>query len=262
MESLFNRNRTGFGTAEWADKNHNIITGCIHNCRYCYSRKKAVETGRITQSDDWQREQLDQFKYQSTAIRSHGVVMYPSQHDLSPDFKLQHLETISKLLAAGNSVLLVTKAHLEMVQAICEHFDNQKDRLLFRITIGSLDRQICSFWEPGAPQPDERVEALKYAYTQGYMTSVSAEPMLEGPENMIRLYRTLEPYITNDIWFGKMNSVRSRIDTSIPAVAAGVKIIEKLQSDANIDRLYESLKAEPKVRWKESIQKVVNIMKP
>ena len=93
------------------------------------------------------------------------------------------------------------------------------------------------------------------------MTSVSAEPMLEGPENMIRLYRTLEPYITNDIWFGKMNSVRSRIDTSIPAVAAGVKIIEKLQSDANIGRLYEALKAEPKVRWKESIKKVVDIIK-
>lgn len=187
--------------------------------------------------------------------------MYPSQHDLSPDFKQQHMETISKLLAAGNSVLLVTKAHLETVQAICDRFDNQKDRLLFRITIGSLDRQICSFWEPGAPQPDERVEALKYAFTQGYMTSVSAEPMLDGPDNMIKLYRALEPYITNDIWFGKMNSIRSRVDMSLPAVAAGVEIIEKLQSDANIGRLYEALKAEPKVKWKESIKKVVDIMK-
>lgn len=261
MESIFNKNRSGFGTAEWADKNHNIIIGCNHNCRYCYSRKKAVETGRIKQSEDWQTEQLDQFRYQSTDIGAHGVIMYPSQHDLSPDFKQQHLETISKLLAAGNSVLLVTKAHLETVQAICDRFDNQKDRLLFRITIGSLDRQICSFWEPGAPQPDERVEALKYAFTQGYMTSVSAEPMLDGPDNMIKLYRALEPYITNDIWFGKMNSIRSRVDMSLPVVAAGVEIIEKLQSDANIGRLYEALKAEPKVKWKESIKKVVDIMK-
>lgn len=261
MESLFNKNRSGFGTAEWADQNHNIIIGCNHNCRYCYSRKKALETGRIKLSEDWQNEQLDQFRYQSTDIKSHGVIMYPSQHDLTPDFKRQHLETISKLLTAGNSVLLVTKAHLETVQAICERFNNQKDRLLFRITIGSLDRQICSFWEPGAPQPDERVEALKYAFTHGYMTSVSAEPMLDGPDSMIELYRTLEPFITNDIWFGKMNSVRRRVDMSLPAVAAGVEIIEKLQSDANIGRLYEALKSEPKVRWKESIKKVVDITK-
>ena len=37
-----------FGTYEWAVKNFNIVSGCSHNCKYCYSKEMAIRFKRKT----------------------------------------------------------------------------------------------------------------------------------------------------------------------------------------------------------------------
>ena len=67
------------------------------------------------------------------------------------------------------------------------------------------------------------------------------------------------PFITDTIWLGKMNQVRKRVDPKTAKEKAAVQRIEDNQTDERIVALYERLKDEPKVEWKESIKKVVGL---
>ena len=44
-----------FGTREWAEKNENLISGCSHDCAYCYAKATAVQYKKNT-SGNWKNE--------------------------------------------------------------------------------------------------------------------------------------------------------------------------------------------------------------
>ncbi len=111
-------------------------------------------------------------------------------------------------------------------------------------------------WEPGAPSFSERFECLKLAFENGYATSVSAEPMLGGKEEAVKLYHLLEPYVTKEIWFGKMNRIGGMKDDPDPAIASHAKLILEQQTDDEIIELVNQLGGLPKIAWKDSIQEV------
>jgi len=79
-------------------------------------------------------------------------------------------------------------------------------------------------------------------------------------DNVAALFYRLEPIVTDSIWIGKMNDVRNRVqpDTSEEAIAR----IEVGQTDERIKEIYEQLKNEPKVRWKESFKEVLGLELP
>lgn len=251
-----NKVNQGHGVYEWARYSYNIGTGCINDCRYCYAREIAVRTGQVTGEAAWRTEQVKPHK---SAIHEsvNAIVMFPSMHDISENYLPTYLETLRNLLEADNPVVIVTKPRLASIRAICEAFTQHKDNMLFRMTITSLDERHSRFWEPGAPLPDERVAALRYAYEAGFQTSVSVEPLLDTVTNAVTLYHSLTPFITEDIWFGKMNGVRNRIAIDNPQVANEVNTILRNQSDENILWLYRQLKNQPKIYWKDSIREVV-----
>ena len=99
---------------------------------------------------------------------------------------------------------MVSKPHLECIKRICEELKGYKDQILFRFTIGACDDSILSYWEPNAPCYDERKQCLIYAYSAGFKTSVSVEPMLDSA-NIDTLISDLSPYVTDAIWIGTMN---------------------------------------------------------
>ena len=82
--------------------------------------------------------------------------------------------------------------------------------------------------------------------------------MLDVP-HAVEMYERLVPYITDTIWFGKMNQVGKRVIAKTAEEKAAVQRIEENQTDERIVALYERLKGEPKVEWKESIKKVVGL---
>ena len=252
----FDANRAGGGTKEWSEHSYNISQGCSHGCLYCYAREMALRNGRIITAAGWLCESVNLSKVSQSNRRFDGVVMFPTTHDITPAVLPASLQTLKKLLSAGNHVLIVSKPHLAVIKTLCKALANHRDNIQFRFTIGSLDESVCAFWEPGAPGPKERIEALEHAFENGFQTSVSMEPMLGDMEQMCRLVEAVDPFVTGTIWLRKMNDITRRVDQRIPRAKQAIAVIQSQQSDANIQRLYSMLKANPKVRWKDSVKSV------
>lgn len=185
-----------------------------------------------------------------------GVVMFPTTHDIVPTFLGQCLVTLKNLLRE-NQVLIVTKPHLSVVRTLCRELAADKARILFRFTIGSLDKKLCAFWEPGAPPPAERLAALEHAWRCGFSTSISIEPMLDTVEATLKLVAQTDPHVTDTIWIGKMQRIPVKQNAHVPGFTAARTLIRQQQCDAEILRLVASLQAHPKVKWKDSIQAVM-----
>ena len=248
--------RRGTGTREWSDASLNICDGCSHDCLYCYARALAIRFHRSSPAD-WATMRLKPDRASRVAkFVKPAVVMFPTTHDLTPEILPEAEAAIQTVLARGNKLLLVTKPHVEVIRTLCAQLQKHRQNVLFRFTIGSLNPATCKLWEPGAPSPQERLAALQHAHQQGYGTSVSMEPMLEDTAQMVAAVGTLEPFVTDTIWLGKLNGgiPRSR---QTPAVAAALAQLRAAQSDAEILRLVAMLQTHHKVRWKDSITEVL-----
>lgn len=254
------------GTKEWAATNANVMLGCSHDCRYCYARSTAIRFGRVT-PDQWNQEQVQPNLAAKGYGKRTGTVMFPTTHDITPS-NLEHTgATLRALLEAGNNVLVVSKPHPEVIDTLCRDLVAFKDQILFRFTIGSMNDDVLRLWEPGAPSFGSRAGSLVIAWERGFATSISMEPMLDTEEEaIVACFKRLEPYVTDAIWLGKMNKATERLvrngfggDAEILAAADA---LVASQSDERILALYARLKDEPKVRWKESIKKVVGLEVP
>lgn len=242
-----------FGTRELSDQSFNTMSGCSNDCRYCYAAQAALEKGFLKSRADWKKEREFLAIDVRNIKRGAGTVMFPTRHDIHPYDTRRVTVAITELLSTGNNVLLCTKAHLSSVREICHAFQDQRERISFMITITSLDERLCSFWEPGAPPPVERLAALRFAFEKGFRTNVICEPMLAGPGGAIDVYGAVNPYVTDNIWFGKMVFPEKRVDMSQPGNAEAVAEILRLQSDRKMEFLYHQLNGLPKVCWKGSI---------
>jgi DNA repair photolyase len=253
-----NSQKTAFGTKEWSVASVNCITGCSHNCRYCYARYNATARFRRMPADQWPIMRVRPDDVQKKRKRYPGTVMFPTTHDITPEILEPCLTVLTNLLSVGNSVLVVSKPHSECVAAICEECAVHKEHILFRFTIGADDDRLLSYSEPGAPNYQERLSSLRLAYRKGFRTSVSIEPMLDSP-NIFRHVTNLSPYVTDSIWIGKLNNIRSRVRAVTDEDRAAIKRIEDGQTDDRIFEIYNSLKNFPLMRWKDSVKKIVGI---
>lgn len=257
MNKRFDKNREGTGTREWSDSSYNIQMGCEHGCLYCYARERALRFKQIDSTEQWKCERIREKAVNRKWSKKNGVIMFPTTHDITPGNIDYVITTLKNMLTPGNQVLIVSKPHLNCIQAICGQLSSFKQQIMFRFTIGSMNPSLCEFWEPGAPKPYERTWALKYAFDNGFQTSVSMEPMLSGCDDAIFTFNALSPYVTDTIWIGKMNKIWTRVDMSVPENRAAAYRIEFLQKDSEIIRLVDALKDEPRVRWKDSIKQVI-----
>jgi DNA repair photolyase len=257
------------GTREWCDGYTNCIAGCEHNCRYCYGRANAVRFKR-PEGENWGepilREQAVKnpgIKWYEKGKKKNATVMFPTTHDITPPFVDACIEVMQKVLDRGHNLLVVSKPHPECIQKICEKlepaWEGDRGRILFRFTIGAMDDDILSYWEPSAPKFSERFESLQLAYEFGkgcFKTSISAEPMLDSP-NVVKLFRTFEPFVTDTIWIGKMNRIAQRVEAETEEDKRRIQAIEEGQTDERVMEIYNTLKDEPKVAWKDSFKEVI-----
>lgn len=258
--------KTVSGTREWASSNANVMLGCKHDCRYCFARSSAARFGR-KDPELWPIEVVQSNLADRRFGKRKGTVMFPTTHDITPD-NLEYTGAIlHRLLEAGNDVLVVSKPHLSVITTLCKDLEAYKDQLLFRFSIGSVDNEVLTLWEPGAPDYEERRESLKHVFNAGFRTSVSMEPILDTTEShILQTFNDLESFVTDAIWLGKMNKAVERLKRNgfgdnEPLMTAAAELVES-QSDERITALYAKLKDEPKVKWKESIKKVVGIAVP
>lgn len=180
--------------------------------------------------------------------------MFPTAHDITPALLRPAIAAIKDLLAWDNEVLIVSKPHLHCIEKLCTELKGFEHKILFRFTIGTLNKRLAKFWEPGAPEPIERLACLKLAKEAGFRTSVSMEPMLAGIEETISTFRRLLPWATETIWIGTMNRKAVFGNDDVKVFSHNLK---EQQSDDAILKLVSRLGDEPKVRWKDSIRDVI-----
>ncbi len=246
--------RSGTGTNEWAERTLNICVGCSNNCRYCYAAAMA-DRFKQRERSEWAKEELTA-RAGITFYPARGeVVMFPSSHDISEE-TLEAYTRVAKLIVAGNNLLIVSKPRIKCIEKLLTELSAWKEKIQFRFTIGSIEAGVCAYWEPGAPLPVERIECLEMARNAGFSTSVSIEPMLEGREGAAAVVEMARPYVTDTIWIGKMNRVRSRV-SSADGGGAAIDEIVRLQGDEEILKLVQDYRNDPVIRWKDSIKAVV-----
>jgi len=251
------------GTKEWSVASVNCLVGCSHDCRYCYARANALRFRRIKSPDDWAKPRVRQREVKKRRRRVRGRVMFPTTHDILPEFLEPCLTVLRRLLNGGNEVLVVTKPHFECVRAICglAGFDSgllndARERIVFRFTIGAVTEELLAYWEPGAPTYAERHACLQYAFEAGFETSVSCEPLLDA-HRVEELVEEIDPWVTDTIWIGAMNQVDQRcVPGTDPAAIAAIKAG---QTPGRMQAVYEALRGNRKIRWKESYKKVLGL---
>ncbi|HEC37771.1 hypothetical protein LCGC14_0459800 [marine sediment metagenome] len=202
---LIKRQKVTLGTKEWADSNVNCYLGCSNNCRYCYAKKMAVRFKRDSENT-WKVMKANQKNISKNYKKRNGRVMFPTSHDITEASLKNCLIVLDKLIKAGNDVLITSKPQFQCIKKICDNFFNYKELIQFRFTITSIDNEILGFWEPRAPNFEERILSLKYAYEMGFKTSISIEPFLDNDPYI--LIDFLIPYVTESIWIGKMNYIQ------------------------------------------------------
>ncbi len=189
--------------------------------------------------------------------------MFPTSHDILPSNLAQSVKVLEGMLAAGNRVLVVTKPWLACVKEMCEKLAPYRAQITFRFTIGSMNDQTLSFWEPGASCFKERLAALKHAHKAGFTTSVSCEPMLDV--GIVKLVESVRPFVTDHIWLGRANQLISHIGRNCPEDEDAKRMARELldqQDDQYLRNLYARFKDDPMIRFKDSIKKVAGIERP
>ena len=250
------------GTREWAANEKNLFKGCSHQCLYCYAKALGIQWG-WTSVDTWPVMRIKpNEKKVSRRMKVEGRIMYPTTHDITPETLDFQIDYVRKFLVAGNEMLLVSKPHIKCVHDICQAFVEWKSQITFRFTIGSSDSEVLRFWEPGAPSFEERLASLKHAFDTGYETSISCEPMLDN--DVEKVVNSVYPFVTDTIWIGKMNMAKSRLRMNNAGEEAIAKAETLLQQhdDTRIWEIYNRYKDDEKIRWKDSIKKVVGIDLP
>ena len=255
------------GTKEWAKKNVNCVTGCSHDCRYCYARANAKRFGKRT-DETWPTEEIRQHDVERKIGKVKGTpdggtdIMFPTTHDITPTTLDACVTMLGHILESGNTVLITSKPHLDCIMKICTDFARHNiggtNQIMFRFSIGSKDNTILRYWDRSAPLFNERFESLILAWTAGFRTSISVEPCLDTA-NVVEMFHLLKIFVTNSIWIGKMNRVRDRVTISDETDERMVSAIEAGQTDDKVREVYEALKNEPLVRWKESYRLVLGL---
>jgi DNA repair photolyase len=247
--------KAAFGTQEWAKSNVNLLNGCQHDCAYCYAKNMAVRFKRKT-PDTWKTPTVNEAALAKDWQKKAGTIMFPSSHDVHPDNLEECLTVLRNLLTAGNNVLIVSKPHLRCIERLCNELKAFRAQILFRFTIGSA-------WEPNAPAFAERVNCLRYARRKGFATSVSCEPMLD--DNIHAVIKAVKPYVTDAVWIGRANRLTGIVAVNSPgdeAVRQKADALKALMSDEYIKALWDRYKDDPKIKWKDSVKKVVKLARP
>jgi DNA repair photolyase len=246
---------------QWAGKFESLISGCAHDCKYCYAKAMAVFYKRNTPVN-WKNEVVrNPYLLKKKFNKRNYLTMFPSAHDITPEHLQENMIYLYNILKPGNEVLIVSKPHLDCVKSMCDAFIPFKKNILFRFTIGSADSDTLKFWENNAPDFNERMESLQYAFNAGYETSVSCEPMLD--DKIDQVIEKVIPYVTETIWLGNPNQLMERLSyngfkNDLVTMSRG-RALMKLFSDEYILNLYARYQSNPKIMWKSSIENIIKI---
>jgi len=257
------------GTREWSEHSANCCTGCRHGCLYCYAAEMAARFGRIPSREAWTKE-VPRRPTIRASRKYTGRIMFPTTHDITEGNAGACLDTLVALLAAGNDVLVVSKAgpHVAPLLVAARELAGDRGRLELRVSLTHLNPAIGKLWEPGAPTAIARCEALGAADAEAIPTSISIEPLLE-PTHATEIVKNAfwsggdGGATGGEIWIGAANQLRKRTAwcRDLPGLEAEVQYLECWQVPERMREVFERVRrlGLKQVRWKDSYQRALGI---
>lgn len=180
---LLHRSHSGdwFGT----DHTMNLYRGCCHGCLYCDSR-----------SDCYQIEDFDQVKAKADALRilrddlarkvRPAFISMGSMSDPYNPFEKELLLTrhaLELIDAYDHGVAIATKSDLIVRDIDILSSIQRTAPVVCKLTITTVDDDLASRLEPGAPLPSARLAALERLSEAGLFTGVLLMPVLPFVED-------------------------------------------------------------------------------
>jgi hypothetical protein len=107
------------------------------------------------------------------------------------------------------------------------------------------------------------MKCLEFAFEQGFDTSVSCEPLLDG--NATELVEAVLPFVTDTIWLGKPNNLVGAVSTNtgkdedLKQRARELNAIMTLEYFQELFRVFGS---NPTIRWKDSVKDMLGLERP
>ncbi|MBS0030315.1 SPL family radical SAM protein [Chitinophaga sp. 22321] len=186
----------------------NPYSGCAFNCLYCYIRGSKYGIN-LAEKLSVKENALAILRRQLAARarkQQQGVVVLSSVTDAYLPLEEKEMLTrgiLELLLEYRFPVHIITKSplvlrDLDLLQRINENALLPPDMAEYRhkafitFSFSTIDPVTCKQFEPGAPDPAERLLAMKACATAGMMTGVSLMPLLpfitDVPEQLARMY--------------------------------------------------------------------------
>jgi len=107
------------------------------------------------------------------------------------------------------------------------------------------------------------LDSVRLAFSKGFRTSISCEPMLDGDIHAV--VDAVRPFVSDTIWLGKAARLRQRTAANCPGdatVRERANELTHLQRDETIMALYYRYREDEMIRWKDSIKEVAGIQRP
>jgi hypothetical protein len=231
----------------------------------------AIRFGRIKNLEEWKTMKPNWKAINKQYRKREGTIMFPTSHNITSENKEDCEIVLNKLLEAGNSVLIVIKPLFDIVADWCNKLHSYRDQIEWRFTITSLNLETSKFFEPGAPYPEERINALDYAFNEGYETSGLIEPYLDY--DLRPLVKKVEPLCTKSIWIGVMRKdIKFRLLSSFLRQKAllddkqekeriwrFVRLLSDLYTVDHVREIHQQFKDRPLIRFKDSIRNILEL---
>lgn len=192
---------------EYAPLACNIYTGCVNNCKYCFVKKERFYNAERFNNPTVRKDIVKRFEKDAKKLAmDNREIMFCFKCDPIQPFMasilLRHLMICDDYSLKAN---VLTKAGSGIIpNAIFDIMRrNRENGWKMGWTINFLDEKNRLEWEPDAPNPNTRLEALKRAYLMGINTWVSVEPVVD-PAAALDAISAVIPYV-DAIKIGKLN---------------------------------------------------------
>ena len=261
MQNLRTRLETGH-----VDCSESICIGCVNNCLYCESALVAAEYEQnirrgekivyeLLPRDEWHVELFKDRAFDKKVGPTNWVLRFPSTHDVTLFNVTAFIRLGKMMLDAGNALIINTKPRMGCLAELLAEFAPRKEMIRLSFGITSLDDSLSSFWEPGAPMPEERLQCLQMAFAAGYRTSVHISPMLGGVDDVSAIVEAAASAVTDTITIKIMRAGLEKMKPMIDKpeeIKRAYVALQLRQRDKDFPELRRRYLNHQKFRWELS----------
>jgi DNA repair photolyase len=172
---------SGIDTWFGLDFGMNLYRGCQHRCIYCDSRSECYKNDRFDEDVFVKANAIDVLRDELRRKRSRGVIGTGSMNDPYMPLEAQTQLAARALEAIGEhgfGVHVITKSTLVLRDIGLLQRIARWSTAAVSLTLTTLDDDLASRIEPGAPPPSDRLRVLRELASAGIEVRVALMPVL------------------------------------------------------------------------------------